>query len=223
MINGAHVIIYSTDAEADREFFRDVLGLTHVDVGGGWLIFGLPPSEVAVHPAGGGMEEGEEAGESNGNGHSAGNGGEDEELEAGGEDEDLGEAEAESEEGTGLEADADEDVEEEIEDDGGGAAGEAAGGRHELYLMCDDIEVFVDQVGARSMECSPVQDQGWGLVTMVTLPGGGQLGVYQPRHARPPVVATGGGRSAGGGQRKSAAKKVARPAAKKKPAKKGRR
>ncbi len=51
MINGAHAVIFSTDAEADRAFLRDVLGLPHVDVGEGWLIFGLPPSEVAVHPS----------------------------------------------------------------------------------------------------------------------------------------------------------------------------
>ena len=51
MINGAHTVIYSTDPEADRAFFRDVLELTHVDVGDGWLIFGLPPAEVAVHPS----------------------------------------------------------------------------------------------------------------------------------------------------------------------------
>ena len=51
LINGAHSIIYSTDAEADRAFLRDVLGLPGVDVGHGWLIFALPPSEVAVHPA----------------------------------------------------------------------------------------------------------------------------------------------------------------------------
>lgn len=51
MITGAHAIIYSTNAEADREFLRDVLGFPHVDVGHGWLIFGLPPAEVAVHPA----------------------------------------------------------------------------------------------------------------------------------------------------------------------------
>ena len=50
MFNGAHVVIYSTDAEADRRFFRDVLKLDNVDVGGGWLIFALPPSEVAFHP-----------------------------------------------------------------------------------------------------------------------------------------------------------------------------
>jgi catechol 2,3-dioxygenase-like lactoylglutathione lyase family enzyme len=53
MINGAHVIIYSRDAEADRAFIRDVLGFSGVDTGGGWLIFKLPPAEVAVHPAAG--------------------------------------------------------------------------------------------------------------------------------------------------------------------------
>lgn len=51
MINGAHVIIFSTDAEADRAFIRDVLGFASVDAGDGWLIFKLPPAEVAVHPA----------------------------------------------------------------------------------------------------------------------------------------------------------------------------
>jgi len=50
-ISGAHVVLYSADAEADRKFFRDVLKFHHVDAGGGWLIFALPPSEVAIHPA----------------------------------------------------------------------------------------------------------------------------------------------------------------------------
>lgn len=50
MINGAHVILFSTDAEADRAFFRDVLGYESADAGGGWLIFVLP-AELAVHPA----------------------------------------------------------------------------------------------------------------------------------------------------------------------------
>src|SRR6266849_5075421 len=53
MINGAHVILYSTDAEADRVFIRDVLGFAGVDAGGGWLIFKLPPAEIAVHPTDG--------------------------------------------------------------------------------------------------------------------------------------------------------------------------
>ena len=51
MITGAHSIIYSTDPEADGAFLKDVIGFPHVDAGGGWLIFGLPPSEVAVHPS----------------------------------------------------------------------------------------------------------------------------------------------------------------------------
>ena len=53
MINGAHVILYSTDAEADRVFIRDVLGFAGVDAGDGWLIFKLPPAEIAVHPTDG--------------------------------------------------------------------------------------------------------------------------------------------------------------------------
>jgi hypothetical protein len=51
MINGAHVLLYSSDSDADRNFFRDVLNLKSVDAGHGWLIFALPPAEVAVHPA----------------------------------------------------------------------------------------------------------------------------------------------------------------------------
>ncbi len=114
MISGAHVIIYSTDAEADRAFLRDVLKLTNVDVGQGWLIFGLPPAEVAVHPA-----------EQN-------------------------------------------DV-------------------HEFYLMCDDVAAFIGEMAKHEVVCAAVQDQGYGLFTRLTLPGGGRLGVYQPRHARPEV------------------------------------
>jgi catechol 2,3-dioxygenase-like lactoylglutathione lyase family enzyme len=53
MFTGSHVIIYSNDAEADRTFIRDVLGFPHVDAGAGWLIFRLPPAEIAVHPADG--------------------------------------------------------------------------------------------------------------------------------------------------------------------------
>ena len=112
MIVGAHSIIYSKNPEADRAFLRDVLKFPSVDVGHGWLIFGLPPAEVAVHP-----------GEHN-------------------------------------------DV-------------------HEFYLMCTDIETLVKELNGQGVECSPVQNQGWGLLTQVTLPGGGKLGVYQPRHARP--------------------------------------
>src|SRR6202043_553835 len=51
MISGAHVVVYSKNAEADRSFFRDILGFKSVDAGHGWLIFALPPAEAAVHPA----------------------------------------------------------------------------------------------------------------------------------------------------------------------------
>jgi len=112
MITGAHSIIYSKDPEADRRFFRDILKLTNVDVGHGWLIFGLPPSEVAVHPA-----------------------------------------------------DANEG--------------------HEFYLIVDDVNAFVAEMKTKNISCGDVQDMGWGVLTQLTLPGGGKLGVYQPRHARP--------------------------------------
>ncbi|MCU1350105.1 MAG: extradiol dioxygenase [Acidobacteria bacterium] len=112
MLIGAHAIIYSKDSEADRAFLRDVLKLKHVDVGHGWLIFGLPPAEVAVHP---------------------------------GEENDV----------------------------------------HEFYLMVDDVEAFIAEMKAQGVACGEIHNQGWGLLTQVTLPGGGKLGVYQPRHARP--------------------------------------
>jgi hypothetical protein len=112
LITGAHSIIYSKNAEADRAFLRDVLKFPSVDVGHGWLIFGLPPGEVAVHPS-----------ERN-------------------------------------------DV-------------------HEFYLMCTDVEALITELSGHGAECSPVQNQGWGLLTQVTLPGGGKLGIYQPRHPRP--------------------------------------
>ena len=112
MINGAHAILYSKNAEADRAFFRDTLGFKNVDVGHGWLIFALPPSELAVLPA----EENE---------------------------------------------------------------------KHELYLMCDDINEFHAEMSRQHIECSDIVTANWGLITHVILPGGGRLGVYQPRHERP--------------------------------------
>jgi hypothetical protein len=112
MIHGAHAILYSRKPEADRTFFRDVLGLPHVDVGGGWLIFGLPPAEVAVHPS-------------------------------------------------------------------------RKNNVHELYLMCDDVSALITTMRKRKVKCTPARDQGYGVFTTVTLPGGGKLGVYEPRHARP--------------------------------------
>ena len=112
MITGAHAIIYSTDPPADRAFLRDVLELSHVDAGDGWLIFALPPAELAVHPA------------------------------------DLN-------------------------------------GPQELFLICDDLRAFVREMAQHGITCSQVQNQTWGQITYLTLPGGGQLAVYQPAYARP--------------------------------------
>lgn len=112
MIIGAHSIIYSRKPDADRAFLRDVLRLPNVDAGDGWLIFGLPPAEVAVHPS-------------------------------------------------------------------------SKNNVHEFYFMCSDIQALTAAMQKRGIKCDPVQDQGWGLLTQVTLPGGGKLGIYQPRHARP--------------------------------------
>jgi hypothetical protein len=56
---------------------------------------------------------------------------------------------------------------------------------HEFYLKCDDVKAFVTEMERHRIVCDPVQDHGWGLVTRLTLPGGGKLGVYEPRHARP--------------------------------------
>jgi hypothetical protein len=140
MLIGAHSIIHSTSPDADRAFLRDVLTLPNVDVGDRWLIFGLPPAEVAVHP-------------SNQN------------------------------------------------------------GVHEFYLMCDDVEALVAEMKNLNIDCGPVQNQGWGLITHVTLPGGGKLGIYQPRHARPKAMSA--GKTAKGPARR-ATKKAAKKAGRKK-------
>jgi catechol 2,3-dioxygenase-like lactoylglutathione lyase family enzyme len=108
MISGTHVIVYSKDAEADRAFFRDVLGFKSVDAGHGWLIFALPPVEAAVHPS-----------------------------------------------------------------DGSG---------HELYFMCEDLKAEMASLAGKGVECSEVQEQRWGSVTKMRLPGGGEVGLYQPKH-----------------------------------------
>jgi catechol 2,3-dioxygenase-like lactoylglutathione lyase family enzyme len=109
MIFGAHVVIFSRDADADSAFLADVLGFDHVDAGGGWLIFGLPPAELAVHPS------------------------------------------------------------------------EAAGA--ELYLMCTDLATEIRHLGDRGVHCSEVEEARWGSVTKIRLPSGGEVGLYQPRHA----------------------------------------
>jgi hypothetical protein len=82
--------------------------------------------------------------------------------------------------------------------------------------MCDDVKTFVSEMSRHNIACAAVQDQGYGLVTSVTLPGGGKLGVYQPRHARPkPMAATPAKRS---GKRRPArsAKKSTKTGARKK-------
>ncbi len=109
MIFGAHVIVYSRDAAADRAFFRDVLGLSSVDAGHDWLIFALPPAEVAVHPAGG--NEG-----------------------------------------------------------------------RELYFMCDNLAAEITALRDQGVPCSEVEEARWGSVAKISLPGGGKVGLYQPKH-----------------------------------------
>jgi catechol 2,3-dioxygenase-like lactoylglutathione lyase family enzyme len=110
LISGAHVIMYSRDAEADRKFFRDVLALDSVDAGRGWLIFALPPSEVAIHPT--------------------------------------------------------EDKE-----------------HHEFYLLCEDIEATARELEQKGVPLKrPFDEARWGRVTEITLPGGGRVGLYQPKH-----------------------------------------
>jgi catechol 2,3-dioxygenase-like lactoylglutathione lyase family enzyme len=116
VIAGVHTILYAHDAEAARAFFRDVLGLDFVDSRGGWLIFALPPGELACHPAGDG----------------------------------------------------------------------APGGASELFLMCRDVEATRRELEAKGAEfVAPVTDQGWGLLTRLRVPGFGELGLYEPRHASP--------------------------------------
>jgi hypothetical protein len=109
MISGAHVIVYSKNAEADRAFFRDVLQFASVDAGHGWLIFALPPAEAAVHPS----------------------------------DE---------------------------------------SGAQEVYFMCDDLKAEMASLAKKNVECSEVQEARWGSITKMRLPGGGEVGLYQPRH-----------------------------------------
>ena len=109
MIFGAHVIVYSKDSAADRAFLRDIFGFASVDAGHGWLIFALPPAEVAVQPS--------------------------------------------------------------EEDD-----------RHELYFMCDDLKAHIVALEQRGVRCSEVREMRWGSITKIRLPGGGEVGLYQPRH-----------------------------------------
>jgi len=109
MISGAHVIIYSKDAEADRTFFRDVLGFPSVDAGHGWLIFAMPPAEGAFHP--------------------------------------------------------------DPEND-----------HHELYFMCDDLNAEMAALEKKGVQFSGLQETRWGSIAKLRLPGGGDVGLYQPKH-----------------------------------------
>src|SRR6202171_2989809 len=107
MISGAHVIVYSKNAPADRAFFRDVLGFKSVDAGHGWPIFALPPGEGAFHPS----EE---------------------------------------------------------------------NGPHELYFTGYSLKAEIGSLSKKGVKCSEVQEARWGSITKMQLPGGGEVGLYQP-------------------------------------------
>jgi catechol 2,3-dioxygenase-like lactoylglutathione lyase family enzyme len=110
VIIGSHVIVFSTDPDADRAFFAEVLEQPHVDAGHGWLIFKLPPAELAVHPS-------------------------------------------------------------------DGATG------HELYLMCDDLDSTMQELQAKGVEfVGDLTEERWGRLSRFRLPGGGEVGMYEPRH-----------------------------------------
>ena len=114
MISGVHSIVFSPAADAVRAFFGDTLGLPFVDAGDGWLIFALPPAELAVHPA------------------------------------------------------------------------EAP--RHEIYLLCDDLDATVTALEAKGVRLAqPITEQAWGRLTAIALPDGSEIGLYQPTHPRPGV------------------------------------
>jgi catechol 2,3-dioxygenase-like lactoylglutathione lyase family enzyme len=102
MISGAHVVVYSKDAEPDRAFFRDLLGFKSVDAGHRWLIFALPPTEE--------------------------------------------------------------------------------GDAHELYFICDDLKAEMASLAKKGVKCSEVEDARSGSITKMRLPGGGNVGLYQPKH-----------------------------------------
>jgi hypothetical protein len=113
VVTGVHAIVYSKDAAQTRAFFADTLGLDSVDAGGGWLIFALPPAELACHPTGDAPH-------------------------------------------------------------------------HELYLMCDDIHATLEQLKAKGVEpTEEVTEASWGLTTTLRIPGGAELGLYEPRHPSP--------------------------------------
>jgi predicted enzyme related to lactoylglutathione lyase len=117
VIAGAHTIVFAEDAEAAREFFREVLEWPSVDAGDGWLIFELPPGELAVHP-------------------------------------------------------------------GPGWSGQV--GQHELFLMCHDIDATVAELRRKGVEFTEaITEESFGRITRFKVPGAGEVGLYEPRHASP--------------------------------------
>jgi catechol 2,3-dioxygenase-like lactoylglutathione lyase family enzyme len=109
MLTGAHVVIYSKDAEEDRKFFRDILGFRSVDAGHGWLIFGLPAAEVAFHP------------------HNKNN-------------------------------------------------------QHEMYFVCDNLKKQVAALEKKGVRFGEIAEERWGTRTTISLPGGGEIGLYEAKH-----------------------------------------
>ena len=114
MITGTHAILFAKKAEATRKFFRDVLGMSSVDAGGGWLIFALPPAELGVHPADGAKEF------------------------------------------------------------------------HMLYFTCDDLARTMDDLKKKGVKFKgKVQEQPWGSLIVMKVPGAGEIGLYEPKHPSP--------------------------------------
>ena len=119
MIYGVHMLLASSNPDADRAFFRDVLRFAHVDVGEGWLIFALPPAEMGIHPAEKNLSQ--------------------------------------PHEGKNLAAAT-------------------------IYLMCDNLRETLDSLASRGVEHTEIQDAGWGIASSIPLPGGANLGLYEPHH-----------------------------------------
>jgi hypothetical protein len=142
MIFGAHAIIFSKAPEEARQLLRTVLNTKSVDAGAGWLIFALPPAEIAVHPTDGSPSQ-------------------------------------------------------------------------QVYLMCEDIEATIDALRSKGVTFTQaVREASWGRITAIALPGGGELGLYQPRHpmalTRPSAASRAASKRGGvkpAGSKRSAAKK----------------
>ena len=114
-ITGAHMLLYTSEPEKLRAVLRDVFGFKHVDAGGGWLIFGLPPAELGVHPAEGPTYD--------------------------------------------------------------------SGMRHQVSLMCDDIQRTVGELKGKGIAFDgEPEEEGWGISITMKLPGGVELLLYEPRH-----------------------------------------